>query len=194
MNLQKLIGIIPENVISELSSRTDLNDLQIAHFLAQCGHESGGFKVVYENLNYSADGLRKVFPKYFPTIEKANEYARQPQKIGALVYANRMGNGSELSNDGYTYRGRGYIQLTGKDNYKAFSEYINYDCVKEPAIVGTKYPLSSALFYFDKNKLFDLCTDSSIDTITKITKRVNGGTNGLEDRIEWFNKIYLALK
>jgi putative chitinase len=142
---------------------------------------------VTENLNYSADGLLKIFPKYF--ANKLNEsYARNPEKIASRVYASRMGNGDELSKDGFKFRGRGYIQLTGKDNYTKFTQFIGEDCVANPDLVATKYPLASAAFFFNSNGLWALC-DKGADTaaVTAVTKRVNGGTHGLDDRLAKFN-------
>ncbi len=160
----------------------------------QCGHESGNFKAVSENLNYSADGLKKIFGKYFPG--NLNEsYARKPEKIAARVYASRMGNGDEASGDGFKFRGRGYIQLTGKNNYTNFSKFIGEDCVANPDLVATKYPLASAGFFFDSNKLWAICDRGADDaTVTAVTKRVNGGTIGLADRIKHFKEYHNLLK
>lgn len=197
MNIIKLKGIIPEQVYNELpqviTKFNITNNLRLAHFLSQAAHESGGFKWIKENLNYSADGLKKIFPRYFPT--NLNEsYARKPEKIASRVYANRMGNGDENSGDGYKYRGRGYIQLTGKSNYKLFSDFIKEDCIKNPELVATKYALASAAFYFDKNKLWEICDKGSDEkTIIAVTRRVNGGTIGLEDRKLYFNKFWKLL-
>ena len=197
MDTNKLKGHIPDSVLSQLStviSKFELNTpLRLAHFLAQCGHESGGFKLVQENLNYSAQGLQGVFGKYFPgNLEES--YARQPQKIASRVYANRMGNGDEASGDGYKFRGRGYIQLTGKDNYKAFSASINEDCVANPDLVATKYPLASAAWFFHKNGLHKIADGGATDAVvTSVTKRVNGGTIGLPDRIKHFKEYYSLL-
>jgi putative chitinase len=166
----------------------------LAHFLAQCGHESGGFKAISENLNYSADGLKKIFGKYFPG--NLNEsYARQPEKIAARVYGGRMGNGDESTKEGYKFRGRGYIQITGKSNYVNFTKFIGEDCVSNPDLVANKYPLASAAFFFDSNKLWSICDQGSRDEIViKVTKRVNGGTIGLPDRIKHFKEYYNLLK
>ena len=167
------------------------NPLRLAHFLAQCSHESGNFTALKENLNYSSKGLMTIFHKYFPTEALAKQYERQPEKIGSRVYANRNGNGDEASKEGFTFRGRGYIQLTGKVNYKAFSDFIKEDCVANPDLVATKYPLSSAAFFFTKNKIWEICDKgSTTDIITSVTKKVNGGTNGLDDRIKHFNEYY----
>ena len=193
MRLESLQGKIPAQVIAEIPiivQKFGINSsLRLAHFLAQCGHESGGFRLTQENLNYSAKGLNGIFKKYFPTETAATSYARNPQKIANKVYANRMGNGDEASGDGYKFRGRGYIQLTGKDNYKAFSTFIGEDCIANPDLVATKYPLTSAAFFFSKNKLWEICDKgSSNEAVAAVTKRVNGGTIGLADRQKHFNE------
>ena len=170
------------------------NHLRLSHFLSQCAHESGNFKFLTENLNYSADGLLKIFPKYFKDKATADAYARKPEKIGSRVYANRMGNGDEASGEGFKFRGRGYIQLTGKDNYKQFGAFVGEDLVANPDLVATKYPLTSAAFFFDKNKLWDICDKGDTpDVVTQVTKRVNGGTHGLEDRLSKFNMFNTLL-
>jgi len=198
LNLEKLKGHIPDAVIAQIPETAAkfniTNNLRLAHFLSQCGHESGGFKAVSENLNYSADGLKKIFGKYFPG--NLNEsYARQPEKIAARVYASRMGNGDESSKEGFKFRGRGYIQLTGKANYTNFTKFIGEDCVSNPDLVATKYPLASAAFFFDSNKLWSICDKGADDaTVTAVTKRVNGGTIGLPDRIKHFKEYYNLLK
>jgi putative chitinase len=198
LNIEKLKGHIPDDVllqIPETAKKFNItNNLRLAHFLAQCGHESGGFKAVSENLNYSADGLKKIFGKYFPG--NLNEsYARQPEKIASRVYASRMGNGDETTKEGFKFRGRGYIQLTGKSNYTNFTKFIGEDCVSNPDLVATKYPLASAAFFFDSNKLWSICDKGADDsTVTAVTKRVNGGTIGLPDRIKHFKEYYNLLK
>ena len=198
LNLEKLKGHIPDAVIAQIPETAAkfniTNNLRLAHFLSQCGHESGGFKAVSENLNYSADGLKKIFGKYFPG--NLNEsYARQPEKIAARVYASRMGNGDESSKEGFKFRGRGYIQLTGKANYTNFTKFIGEDCIANPDLVATKYPLASAAFFFDSNKLWSICDKGADDaTVTAVTKRVNGGTIGLPDRIKHFKEYYNLLK
>ena len=198
LNIDKLKGHIPDAVIAQIPETAAkfniTNNLRLAHFLSQCGHESGGFKAVSENVNYSADGLKKIFGKYFPG--NLNEsYARQPEKIASRVYADRMGNGNEASKEGFKFRGRGYIQLTGKSNYTNFAKFIGEDTVVNPDLVATKYPLASAAFFFDSNKLWSIC-DKGADTatVTAVTKRVNGGTIGLDDRIKHFNEYYNLLK
>lgn len=195
--LDKLKGHVPDAVIAQIPDTAAkfniTTPLRLAHFLAQCGHESGGFKAVSENVNYSADGLKKIFGKYFPG--NLNEsYARNPEKIASRVYADRMGNGNEASKDGYKFRGRGYIQLTGKSNYTNFTKFIGEDCIANPDLVATKYPLASAAFFFDSNKLWAIC-DKGADTatVTAVTKRVNGGTIGLDDRIKHFKEYYALL-
>ena len=167
-----------------------------AHFFAQTAHESGGFKAFSENLNYGAAGLTGIFKKYFPTNEKALLYERKPEKIANLVYASRMGNGDEASGDGFKFRGRGALQLTGKDNYKVFSEYLKKpEIMTNPDLVATEYAFESAIFFFDRNKLWDIC-DKGVnkDTILALTKRINGGTHGLADREEKTLKYYGYLK
>jgi putative chitinase len=164
-----------------------------AHFFGQTSHETGGFAKFSENLNYSAQGLQGTFGKYFPGLLEES-YARQPEKIANRVYASRMGNGDEASGDGWKFRGRGALQLTGKDNYKAFTTFIKEDCVANPDLVKNKYFLESALFFFNKNGLLPLATTVTTDSITKISKRVNGGTHGLEDRIVQTNKFYKQIK
>ena len=198
LNIEKLKGHIPDTVLAQIPETAAkfniTNNLRLAHFLSQCGHESGNFKAVSENLNYSADGLKKIFGKYFPG--NLNEsYARKPEKIAARVYASRMGNGDEASGEGYKFRGRGYIQLTGKNNYTNFSKFIGEDCVSNPDLVATKYPLASAGFFFDSNKLWAICDRGADDaTVTAVTKRVNGGTIGLSDRIKHFKEYYNLIK
>lgn len=196
--LEKLKGVIPDSVIAQIPDTAKkfniTNVLRLSHFLAQCGHESGGFTIVHENLNYSASGLKRVFGFYFPG-DLANQYQHNPEKIGSRVYANRMNNGPESSGDGYRFRGRGSIQLTGKANYVNFSKFIGEDCVANPDLVATKYPLSSAAFFFNSNNLWSICDRGSDEsTVKAVTKRVNGGYNGLAQRLENFNKIYNILK
>lgn len=195
--LDKLKGHIPDAVIAQIPDTAAkfniTNVLRLAHFLAQCGHESGGFKAVSENLNYSADGLKKIFPKYFPG--NLNEsYARQPEKIANRVYSSRMGNGNESTGEGFKFRGRGYIQLTGKSNYSAFDKMVEDDILANPDLVATKYPLMSAAFFFNSNNLWSICDKGADDaTVTAVTKRVNGGTIGLPDRIKHFKEYYSLL-
>ena len=198
LKLDKLKGHVPQVVIDsipEVAAKFGINTpLRVAHFLAQCGHESGGFKVTQENLNYSAKGLNGIFKKYFPTEAAATPYARQPQKIANKVYANRMANGSEASGDGYKFRGRGYIQLTGRDNYTQFGKAIGVDIPNNPDVVASTYALASAAWFWSKNGLNKLADAGASDTaVTSITKRVNGGTIGLADRIKHFKEYYHLL-
>jgi putative chitinase len=196
--LEKLKGHIPDSVIAQIpdtASKFNITTpLRLAHFLSQCGHESGGFKAVNENLNYSAKGLMGTFKKYFPTEDVAKRYERKPELIASKVYANRMANGDEASKDGFKFRGRGYIQLTGRDNYTRFAKFIGEDTSSNPDLVATKYPLASAAFFFDSNKLWSICDKGADEaTVTAVTKRVNGGTIGLADRLKHFKEYYALL-
>ena len=198
MNLDKLKGHIPDTVIGQIPGVMDKfqinTPLRLAHFLAQCGHESGGFKLTNENLNYSADGLKKIFPKYFAQAGLAESYARQPEKIASRVYGGRMGNGDESTKEGYKFRGRGYIQLTGKSNYSEFDKFVNEDILANPDLVATQYPLLSAAWFFHKNGMNAIADKGADDaTVTSVTKRVNGGTIGLPDRIKHFKEYYSLL-
>jgi putative chitinase len=193
-----LKGHIPDSVLSQIpetAAKFGINTpLRLAHFLAQCGHESGGFKVVTENLNYSKAALQTLFRKYFPTEGLAAQYERKPERIANLVYANRMSNGNEASGDGWKFRGRGYIQCTGKFNYTKFGEAIKEDILSNPDLVATKYPLLSAAWFWSANGLNGLADKGATDAdVTAITKRVNGGTIGLEDRLKHFKEYYSLL-
>lgn len=188
---EKLKGIVPDALIKQMPENGIDTPLRAAHFLAQVAHESGSFKFKSENLNYSKESLVKVFPKYF-TAASAEAYHRQPEKIANKVYANRMGNGDEKSGDGWKFKGRGYIQLTGKDNYKQFSQDIKDNKVYDnPDIVADdEYAGLSAIWFWNRNGLNKIAdTDNLRDdkTLIKITSRVNGGTHGLTDRLERFN-------
>jgi putative chitinase len=172
-----------------------LTPVRAAHFFAQTSHETGGFKAFSENLNYSAQGLQGIFGKYFPgTLEES--YARQPEKIANRVYADRMGNGNEASGDGWKFRGRGALQLTGKANYEAFAKYLGTnEIMTNPDLVATKYSFDSAMFFFEKNKLWAICDKGINDAaILELTKRINGGTHGLEDRKLKTYKYYEYVK
>ena len=204
MNLDKLKGHIPDSIIAQLPdtmAKFSLNTpVRLAHFLAQAGHESGGFRMFQENLNYGAKGLLGLFKKYFSKPDKsldeakAKLYERKPEKIANLIYGGRMGNGAEATGDGWKFHGRGAIQLTGKDNYTAFGKAINEDLITNPDLVATKYALLSAAWFFTKNKLHIMADEGATDAVvTKITKRVNGGTIGLPDRIKHFNEYYKLL-
>ena len=198
LKLEKLKGHIPDAVIAMIPAVAQKfqidSALRLAHFLAQCGHESGGFRLTKENLNYSAKGLMGIFKKYFPTEALANQYARQPEKIANKVYGGRMGHGPESSGEGAKFCGRGYIQLTGKDNYTAFGKSIGEDVCANPQVVAEKYALLSAAWFFSKNGLHKMADGGATDSVvTSITKRVNGGTIGLEDRIKHFKEYYSLL-
>ena len=198
MDLNKLKGHVPDSVIAQLPdtmSKFKLDTaLRLSHFLAQAGHESGGFKITNENLNYSAKGLQGIFKKYFPSEAVALDYAKKPQKIANRVYSGRMGNGNEASGDGYKFRGRGYIQLTGRDNYTAFGKAIGVDIAENPDLVATQYALASAAWFWSKNNLNKIAdTGATDEAVTMITKRVNGGTIGLADRIKHFKEFYSLL-
>jgi putative chitinase len=198
MDINKLKGHVPDSVLAQIPAVMEKfainTPLRLAHFLAQCSHESGHWKAVTENLNYSADGLKKIFPKYFSgTLNES--YARNPEKIASRVYASRMGNGDEASKEGWKFRGRGYIQLTGKANYQAFDKVVEEDLMANPELVATKYPLLSAAWFFGKNSLNAIADKGADDaTVTAVTKRVNGGTIGLVDRIKNFKTLYALLK
>jgi len=193
--LQELSGVEPDGRFGENTFNAAAKYLGIktkvraVHFFAQCAHETGDFTVFEENLNYSASGLRSVFSKYF-TADQANQYARNPERIANRVYANRMGNGDEISGDGYLFRGRGALQLTGRNNYQLFSAYVNDENIlKDPIPVANEYSFKSAMYFFDKNKLWakcDLGTDFNVVKI--VTRAVNGGLNGLDHRLQLTSK------
>lgn len=192
--LNKLAGHIPDAVmeqIAECAEKFQINSsLRLAHFLAQCAHESGGFTITEENLNYSAERLEEVFPEYFPG-NLADSYARQPEKIASRVYSNRMGNGDEASKDGYKFRGRGYIQLTGEDNYRAFDLTVHDNILDNPDLVASKYPLLSAAWFWSQKSLNALADQGASDeVVTQVTKKVNGGTMGLPERKQSFKSFY----
>jgi len=180
--------LTPDGILGPITFRFMTNHFAIephhlAYFLAQVSHETAGFIYGIENLNYSANGLMTVFSKYF-TPNSAKVYARNPEKIANLVYANRMGNGDVNSGDGWRFRGRGALQLTGRNNYTAFSAFIKDDCVSAPNKIIELYYFHSAVWFFRSNNLFKLChPDFNISAITALTRRINGGTNGLKDRI-----------
>lgn len=171
------------------------SDEATAHFVGQLHHETAGFKYDKENLNYSVKGLLKVFKKYFPTEELAQKYARKPEKIANRVYANRMGNGPEHSGDGWSYRGRGSIQLTGKNNYREFGLFINdSNILSNPNKILPKHYWNVAVFFFRKNNLFRLTDVVDYNHIRRLTKRINGGYNGLQHRYDMTVKYYNILK
>ena len=197
MDITKLKGKIPDGVYDEIQSVVNTFQIntptRLSHFLGQCAHESGNFKFTSENLNYSTKGLLATFPKYFKQSGLAEAYARNPGRIASRVYADRIGNGAEGTGDGWKFRGRGYIQLTGKSNYSAFDGFVNEDIISNPDLVAKKYPLLSAAWFFHRNKLNIISDKGLTETvILELTKKINGGTNGLQDRIKYtikFSKI-----
>jgi putative chitinase len=188
-NLQRKIGVTADGAFGPGTMKAaatyyKLSPDRAAHFFAQTAHESGGFTAFSENLNYGAAGLRGIFRKYFGTDALAKAYERQPQRIANRVYASRMGNGDEASGDGWKFRGRGALQLTGKSNYQAFADYVSRpDVTTNPDLVAGELCFESALWFFDKNKLWSICDQGINDVaILALTKRINGGTHGLDDR------------
>lgn len=209
LNIHRLKGQIPDSVLSQLPDvikKFNINSsIRLIHFLSQCAHESGNFKAIFENLNYSEEGLIKIFKKdldinkdrVLSDLEKrkAKELEKNPQKIANFVYSNQNGNGSESSGDGWKFRGRGYIQLTGKENYSKFSKFIGVDVLQNPDLVATTYPLASAAFFFSNNSLWGICDKGSSDSVVlELTKRINGGVNGYDLRLKDFKKFYNLLK
>lgn len=189
-------GAFGAGTIKAAMAHYKMTPFRAAHFFGQTSHETGHFKVFSENLNYSASGLLKVFPKYFKTLAEAQAYERKPEKIANRVYGNRMGNGDEASGEGFKFRGRGALQLTGKSNYEAFSKFLNKpEIMTNPDSVADQYAFESALFFFEKNGLWSIC-DKGVDdnTILALTKRINGGTNGLEERKTLTKKYYEWVK
>lgn len=191
---KQLTELIPKNkYVSQWCNALNLllpsyeidNIHRIAAFLAQCIHESGGFVFLQENLNYRAESLVKVWPRHFPNLEIARAYQRNPEKIANRAYANRMGNGDENSGDGWRYRGRGLIQLTGKSNYQDFADSIETHLEEIPEYLETfEGAVQSACWFWETNRLN---TFADRGDIVALTKRINGGTIGLQDRIKHYN-------
>jgi putative chitinase len=198
LKLNALTGHLPASVIAQIPETAlkfgITTNLRLAHFLAQCALESVEFTATVENLNYSAPRLLQIFGKYFQGVDPA-QYANNPVKIGNRVYANRMGNGNEASGDGYKFRGRGYIQLTGRTNYTSFTKFIGDDCVATPDLVATTYPLASAAFFFNSNNIWPICDRGADDaTVTAVSTRVNGSPpNAVPERIQYFKEFMQAL-
>lgn len=195
MEINKLNGVMPIFVMAELPTvieKFSINTpLRLSHFLAQCAHESGFFRAKQENLNYSANSLMSVFKKYFPTMQEALKYERKPNAIANKVYANRMGNGDEASGDGWKHRGFGYIQLTGKNNQTAFFKAVGLPMDSPPQMIADKYPLLSASWFWDTNKINMIADKGSENSIVElVTRAVNGGTHGLGQRTSYFKKFY----
>lgn len=185
VDFQKQYGLVADGKFGPITAKKIVEVFKIKHpaqFFGQVCHESADLTLKEENLSYTASRLQEVFSKYFPTYSKAKEYERNPQELGNLVYGNRMGNTNP--NDGYYFRGRGAIQLTGRNNYKAFENWLvkkglckKNEIMLKPDLVFQKFYIESAIFFFDTNNLWNV-TD-----VVKLTKKVNGGTNGLQDRI-----------
>ena len=195
--LQKTCGVTPDgafgpNTARAIAEHYGLNANRGAHLLGQAAHESGNFMISEENLNYRAETMCRVWPSRFKSEADAEPYARNPEKLANKVYSGRMGNGSEASGDGWKYAGKGFIQLTGKDNVRAFAEHIGRDSlVDDPSPIADELAMDSAIFFFEKNGLFAMADKGVTDSIIKsITKRVNGGYHGLEDRMDKTKKIY----
>jgi putative chitinase len=207
VNLDRLKGHIPDKVLLEIPlviEKFKINtSSRMAHFLGQCSHESGGFTLVVENMNYSASQLAKTWPKRFsvdhtklPLIpnELARRIERNPQLIANTVYSNRMGNGSPETNEGFNFRGRGYIQLTGKSNYTAFNGFVEEDVIKNPNLVSIKYPLLSAGWFFHTNRINHV-SDRGVNNsvISQVTEIINGGQIHIQDRINRTNMFHNLL-
>ena len=204
--LQEKIGVLADGdfgpkTLKTASAYFKFTPERAAHFFGQVATETGNFAKFAENLNYSASGLQNTFGKYFPGDIEA-QYARQPEKIANRVYANRMGNGSEASGDGWKYRGRGALQLTGKTNYQAFALYVkNAAILDNPDLVATVYSFESAMFYFETNKLWQYTTRVDHANILKLSRAINVGNanstivpHGLEERVLYTEKFYSWLK
>lgn len=198
MDTSRLQGILPEGVYSSLDSIINTfeinSELRLAHFLSQASHESGGFHRTTENLNYSAEGLLKTFHTHF-NQEQAEEYSHQPERIANRIYANRLGNGDEESGDGYAFRGRGYIQLTGRSNYQNYGDDINEDIISNPDCVAEpNYALSSAAWFWTKNNINAIADEGDdSETCAKVRHKVNGGHIGLEETEKLFTQFYNLL-
>lgn len=194
MNYEPLKALLPEHVYSEIPDIAEkyqiCTPLRMAHFLSQCSHESLGFTKVEESLNYSSGRLLEIFSKYFD-LGNVDDYARQPVLLASRVYANRMGNGPEDCCDGWYYRGRGYLQLTGRDNYTHFDAGVVDNIIDHPELVATKYPLLSAAWFWSVNRLNTLADKGAgAETVAAVTRAINGGFNGLAHRRELFQKYY----
>jgi len=192
-HLQKMhIDPVWVDALNETFQRFNISTpIRQASFIGQCGHECGNFKVLEENLNYRAETLMKLWSKRFPTLEIANQYAKNPKKIANMVYSNRMGNRDEVSGDGYRFRGRGCIQLTGHANYFHAGKACGMDFVMEPDLVATPmYAAMTAGWFWNTHKLNQYADQQ--DYIT-MTKKINGGTIGLDDRIKHINHAHTVL-
>lgn len=201
--LHRLSKSIPNKILSDLNRSSPIwtvtdppkdaikTALRLAHFLGQCAYESNLFKSQYENLNYSTHRLLHLFPKYFSDADTTQEYAHCEEKIASRIYARRMGNGDEASGDGFRFRGRGYLQLTGRDNYALFSSWIGYNCIDDPDAVANRYSLMSGIFFFHHTNLWPLCEQGiDHDTIATVTQTINGGYHGLKKRMIYVQKFF----
>ena len=197
-NLAGLSGRLPAAVIAQIPEAARqfgiTTKLRLAHFLAQCALESKRFTDTEEDLHYSAKRLMEVFPKYFRTVDPA-QYANNPAKLANRVYANRNGNGNEASGDGFKFRGRGYIQLTGRTNYTSFTKFVGEDCVGNPELVATSFPLASAAFFFKSNNLWSVCDKGAGDSVVMAVSRIVNGKNphAVPERIKFFREFKQAL-
>ena len=187
-------GVIGKKTLLKIKEVYKIPTIEaVAHVMGNLHNETGGFEVFEENLNYSAQGLLNTFKKYFPTLSVAQQYARNPQKIANKVYSSRMGNGNEASGDGWRFRGRGALQTTGKTNYSLLGNYLGVDLIAHPELVATKYAFESAIFYFDSNRLWNMASTITDDSIKKVRKAVNGGTIGLEQASKFVKMYYNIL-
>jgi len=196
IKLQEKIGVTADGsfgpaTLKAAATYFKLSPVRTAHFFGQTAHETGGYQLFTENLNYSATGLVNIFGKYFPG-NLSELYARQPIKIASRVYASRMGNGDEKSQEGWKFKGRGALQLTGKSNYQLFSDSIGKpEIMENPDLLASDFSFESAIYFFDTNKLWVIADGGVNDkTITSITKKINGGVNGLEDRMSLTKRYY----
>jgi putative chitinase len=199
MDTSKLSGTVPDSVIAQLDATIQQypainSEYRVAHLMGQAKEESEGYTHTHENLHYSGDALWSIFHTHFTDRNEAESYGRQPERIANRIYANRIGNGDESSGDGWNYRGRGYLQITGKDNYQAMGDAIGVDLVSNPDLVESDYPMMSAAWFFDSHNLWSIC-DKGVDaaTITIVTEHVNGGQLGLSARVQYTTDIYNAL-
>ena len=198
--LQERCGVVADgafgrNTAKAIAEQFELNSKRAAHLLGQVVHESGTFKYTEENLNYSVDACLRVFGKYFKSEEQAKPYARNPKALADKVYGHRMGN-KDVPNGGFLFRGRGFLQMTGHDQYRSFASDMRLpDVMENPDLVASDYAMESALHFFRKNNLWTICDEGVTDeVIKKVTKKVNGGYNGLDHRIKETHKIYNWLK
>ncbi len=198
MDITKLQGNLPGFIYQQLPDILPKffidGPLRLSHLLGQSAHESMNFTHLTENLNYSGEALYKLFKTHFTDQQEADSYAHQPERIANRIYSNRIGNGDEQSGEGWTYRGRGTLQLTGKSNYKSLGDFLGVDLLTNPELVATDYCLSSAAFFFYNNHLWSICDKGiNIATITIVTRHMNGGDLGLSDRIKFTQEFYHLL-